>query len=150
MNLLCGMLLLSSFGHVRYFSSVLYGQILLGPGTSRYETIFTVTAQKETRSTLELFTDKGEPMKASFVDETGNAASVGSSFEFFLRPDRPVRFRLALLPDEAGNDILVKTGWATFQSSEDIDALETVRITTADGKLIDRHFMMSETPPTGE
>ena len=63
------LLLLLPFGEeVRYFPSILYGHILIGTGTSRYETVFTITASNETRVTVNVFTDKGEPMNASFID----------------------------------------------------------------------------------
>ena len=74
-------LLLSVGNKVEYFPSILFGHILIGPGMSRYETIFVVTAKEKTRSRLTLFSDRGEAMKARFVDEEGNVASVGSAFE---------------------------------------------------------------------
>ena len=52
-------MLLLSGKEIRYFPSILYGQILAGPGMSKYETVFTVSAKKETRATLQLFADKG-------------------------------------------------------------------------------------------
>jgi hypothetical protein len=151
MNLFALMVVLfSGAEQVRYFPSILFGHILVGSGTSRYETEFVITSANETRSTLDLFTDKGEPMKASFVDETGRTASIGSSFHFLLRADRPLTFKIALLPEETSDAVMVKTGWATFHSGEAIEVLEVVRITSPDGKLIDRHFMASETPSIGD
>jgi hypothetical protein len=151
MFLLYALLLLSSFGkEVQYFPSVLYGHILIGPGTSRYETIFAITARKETRATLELFTDKGEPMQASFTDEHGKAASTGNSFEFFLTPDRPVAIRLALAAEDMAEDVAVKTGWATFQSSEEIEVAAVVRITTPEGKILSRHVLGAQKAITGD
>ena len=144
------LLMVAVGGEIQYVPSILYGHILVGSGTSRYETVFTVTARKATRSRLDVFTDKGEPMEANFVDEQGNSASTGNSFEFFLMPDRPVKIKLALMPEEAADDVAVKTGWATFHSSEDVDISAIVRITTQDGKLITRHVIGSERPPAGE
>ena len=134
---------------IRYFPSILYGQILAGPGTSKYETVFTVSARKEARATLQLFGDKGERIEASFVDESGKSASTGNSFEFFMTPERPVIIRLTLIPDQATNDVAVMSGWATFESSGDIDVVAVVRITTPDGKLINRHVIASERPGIG-
>lgn len=150
MNLICALLMLLLFGkEIRYFPSILYGQILAGPGTSKYETVFTVSARKETRATLQLFADKGERMNASFVDELGKSASTGHSFEFFLTPERPIKIRLTLLPEQAAEQVAVMSGWATFESSEDIEVVAVVRITTPDGKLITRHVLGSEKPPAG-
>ena len=139
-------MLLLSGKEIRYFPSILYGQILAGPGMSKYETVFTVSAKKETRATLQLFADKGERMEATFVDELGKAAGTGHSFELFLAPGRPVRIRLALMPDQAGSEVAVMTGWATFESTENIDVVAVVRITTPDGKLINRHVLAPEEP----
>jgi hypothetical protein len=145
------LLLLLSFGReVRYFPSILYGHILIGTGTSRYETVFTITASSETRVTVNVFTDKGERMNASFIDERGKSAGAGSSFECYVTPDRPVKIKLALAPDEAEDDVAVKTGWATVQSAEEVDITAVVRVTTPDGKLLTRHVLVSEKPPTGE
>lgn len=142
-------MLLLSGKEIRYFPSILYGQILAGPGTSKYETVFTVSARKETRATLQLFADKGERMNASFVDELGKSASTGHSFEFFLSPERPLKIRLTLLPEQAAEQVAVMSGWATFESSEEIKVVAVVRITTPDGKLITRHVLGSEKPPVG-
>ena len=150
MNLICGFLMLLLSGkEIRYFPSVLYGHILAGPGTSRYETVFTVSARRETRVTLRLFADKGEGMEASFVDEQGRSASTGDFFEFFLMPGRPLRIKLMLMPEQAANDVAVMSGWATFESAEAIDVAAVVRITTPDGKLITRHVLRPERPPNG-
>lgn len=142
-------MLLLSGKEIRYFPSILYGQILAGPGTSKYETVFTVSARKETRATLQLFADKGERMNASFVDELGKSASTGHSFEFFLTPERPLKIRLTLLPEQTAEQVAVMSGWATFESSEEIEVVAVVRITTPDGKLITRHVLGSEKPPAG-
>jgi hypothetical protein len=144
------LLMVAVGGDVQYIPSILYGHILVGSETSRYETVFTVVAKKATRSRLDVFTDKGERMDASFVDEKGETASTGNSFEFFLMPGRPLTIKLALMPEEAIDEVAVKTGWATFSSSEDVDINATVRITTPDGKLITRHILGSERPPTGD
>jgi len=135
---------------VRYFPSILYGHILIGSGTSRYETVFTITANNETRVTINLFTDKGDPMTASFIDEAGESAGAGNAFECYVIPDRPVKIKLALEPEEAQDEVAVKTGWATFESPEPVDVTAVVRITTPDGKLISRHVLGSEKPPVGE
>lgn len=150
MKLICALLMLLLSGkEIRYFPSILYGHILAGPGTSKYETVFTVSARKETRATLRVFTDKGERMEASFVDELGGSASTGHSFEFFLLTGRPLKIKLMLMPDQATEDVAVMSGWATFESSEEIDVMAVVRIMTPDGKLITRHVLGSEKPPTG-
>jgi hypothetical protein len=150
MSLLLALMMLVLPGkEVRYFPSILYGHILAGPGTSRYETIFTVSARKETRAALHLFGDKGERIEASFVDDLGKAAGTGHSFEFYMTPERPVIIRLTLMPEQTANDVAVMTGWATFESSDEIDVAAVVRITTPDGKLINRHVIASERPPAG-
>ncbi len=142
-------MLLLSGKEIRYFPSILYGHILAGPAMSKYETVFTVSGRKETRATLQLFAENGEQMNASFVDERGKSASTGHSFEFFLTPERPLRIRLTLMPERAADDVAVMTGWATFESPEDIEVVAVVRITTPDGKLITRHVLASERPPSG-
>ncbi len=134
---------------IQYFPSILYGHIWAGPGTSKYETVFTVSAKKETRAALHLFGEKGEHIEASFVDDLGKFAGSGHSFEFFLTPERPVIIRLALMPEQSANDVAVMTGWATFESSDEIDVAAIVRITTPDGKLINRHVIPSQRPPAG-
>jgi hypothetical protein len=149
-RLLLGLLMLVLPGkEIRYFPSILYGHILAGPGTSKYETVFTVSAKKETRAALHLFGEKGERIEASFVDDLGKVAGSGHSFEFFMTPERPVIIRLTLMPEQTANDVAVMTGWATFESSDDIDVAAVVRITTPDGKLINRHVIASERPPAG-
>src|SRR5439155_13903099 len=100
--------------------------------------------------TMNLFTEKGDPMNASFIDEGGKSAGTGNSFECYVIPDRPVRIKLALKPEDAEDDVSVKTGWATVQSPEQVDITAVVRITTPDGKLISRHVLGSQKPPTGE
>jgi hypothetical protein len=134
---------------IRYFPSILYGHILAGPGTSKYETVFTVSAKREARATLHLFGENGERIEASFVDELGKAAGTGDTFEFSMTPERPVIIRLTLMPEQTANDVAVMTGWATFESSDDIDVAAVVRITTPGGKLINRHVIASERPPAG-
>jgi len=134
---------------IRYFPSILYGQILAGPGTSKYETVFTVSARKEARATLQLFGDKGERIEANFVDVLGKSANTGQSFEFFMTSERPVIIRLTLMPDQITNDVAVMSGWATFESSDDIDVMAVVRITTPDGKLINRYVISPERPGIG-
>ena len=134
---------------VRYFPSILYGHILVGSGSSRYNTTFVVTAKKDTRASLILFTDGGEPMKARFVDEAGNIANSGDSFDFWLSGGRPIQLRLELTEEDEKEQVVVKTGWATLRSLEEIDVTAIVRITTPDGKIITRHVLSSEKPPTG-
>jgi hypothetical protein len=134
---------------VRYFPSILYGQILAGPGTSKYETVFTVSSRKETRAILKLFGDKGDRLEANFVDALGKSAGTGHSFEFLTTHERPVIIRLALMPDQAANDVAVMSGWATFESPDDIEVFAVVRITTPDGKLINRHVFAPERPGIG-
>jgi hypothetical protein len=143
------LLMLLSGKEIRYFPSILYGHILAGPSMSKYETVFTISARKETRATLHLFADKGEQMEASFVDELGKSADTGNTFEFFLSPQRPVRVTLMLMPEQAASDVAIMSGWATFESLEDIDVVAVVRITSPDGKLITRHVLGSERPPAG-
>jgi hypothetical protein len=151
MRLIAALLLLlnPAADHVRYFPSILYGHILLGGGSSKYSTTFTITSEQAVRASLALFTDKGEPMNASFLDERGNAAGAGSSFEVYVAAGRPLRVTLMLTPDDAKEEVLVRTGWATFHSTEELDVRGVVRITTPDGKLITRHVLSSEKPPTG-
>jgi len=139
-------MLVFSGREIRYFPSILYGHILAGPGMSRYETVFTVSAKKETRATLQLYGDKGDRLEAVFVDELGETANTGNSFEFYLTPQRSLTIRLKLTPEQAADDVAVMSGWATFESTEEIEALAVVRITTPDGKLITRHVLASERP----
>jgi hypothetical protein len=122
---------------------------LVGTGTSKYETTFTVSATKETRATLRLFADKGDAMHASFVDEFGQFASHGESFEFFLTPQTPIRVKVALAPDQVTEQVAVMSGWATFESPEPLEVVAVVRITTPEGRLITRHILASQKPPTG-
>lgn len=131
---------------IRYFPNVIYGHILIGTSASRYETGFSAVSQKETRVTVKLFSDRGEPMAASFLDEKGDLAATGSSFEFFLAPDHPVRIKIQLAPEDAGRDVAVKTGWATFVASEDIDVLALVRVTSPDGSLLNRSLVSAQIP----
>jgi hypothetical protein len=134
---------------VQYFPSIMYGHILIGTGASRYETSFVATARKATRVTIKLFDEKGEPMEASFLDETGDSAGAGSSFEFFLARGRTIRIRIQLPPEEMRHEVAVKTGWATFAASEDIDVMAVIRITRPDGSLLSRYLAEGEFPPAG-
>jgi hypothetical protein len=131
---------------VRHFPTIMYGQILLGPGASRYETIFTVTSKKKVEVTLDLFTEKGQPMEASFVDQDGAVAVTDSTFRFFLPADQPVRIKLQLSPQELKEDVALKIGWANFRSTEDLDVWALIRIVKPDGTLIDKHALLSEKP----
>jgi hypothetical protein len=132
---------------VRHFPSIVYGQILLGPGASRYETIFTVTARKSVPATLDLFAENGEPLNASFVDTKGVVASTDSTFRFYVNANQPVRIKVQLAPDELQEDVALKTGWANFRSTEELEAWALVRILKPDGTLVDKHVLLSEKPP---
>ena len=132
---------------VRHFPSIVYGQILLGPGASRYETIFTVTSKKAGGATLDLFTENGEPMEASFVDSKGTIASTDSTFRFFVNANQPVRIKVQLSPDDLQQDVALKTGWANFHSADDFDVWALIRIMKPDGTVIDKHVLVSEKPP---
>jgi hypothetical protein len=131
---------------VRHFPSIVYGQILLGPGASRYETIFTVTSRREVSAILDLFTDKGEPMMASFADSYGNVTSTDSTFRFFLAAGQPLKIKVQLPPDDLNADVALKTGWANFRSVEDLDVWALVRILKPDGTLVSKHVLLSEKP----
>jgi hypothetical protein len=131
---------------VRHFPSIIYGQILLGPGASRYETIFTVTSKREVPASLDLFTDKGEPMMASFVDSEGTVTTTDSTFRFLLAAGQPVTIKVQLPPRDLSEDVALKTGWANFRSVEDLDAWALVRILKPDGTLVSRHVLVSEKP----
>ncbi len=144
---LCSLAAIPAAGsEIRYFPNIIYGHILIGSGASRYETGFSAASRKETRVTVKLFNDRGEPMEASFLDEKGDLAVTGSSFEFFLAPDHPIRIKIQLAPDDAGRDVAVKTGWATFVASEEIDVLALVRVTSPDGSLLNRSLVSGEIP----
>ena len=132
---------------VRHFPSIVYGQILLGPGASRYETIFTVTARKSVPASLDLFAENGEPLNASFVDTKGVVASTDSTFRFYVTANQPVRIKVQLAPDELQEDVALKTGWANFRSTEELQAWALVRILKPDGTLVDKHVLLSEKPP---
>ncbi len=136
-------------GEVRHFPSIVYGQILLGPGASRYETTFSVSAKKETPATLELFTDKGEPMQASFVDSSGAIAATDSSMRFLLTANRALTIKVQLTPEELKEDVALKTGWANFSSAEDLEVWATIRILKPDGTVIDKHILLAERVPHG-
>lgn len=140
----------NALSEVRFFPNILYGHILTGTNTSRYETIFTVVSRTQTRATMTLFTDRGEPMKASFVDETGKAALTGASFEFFVHPDQPVRIKVELPPEEAGFGVAVKSGWATFHASEEIEVEALVRTLAIDGRIVNRFRVSAERPVEGD
>jgi hypothetical protein len=133
---------------IRYFPSIVYGHITIGAGASRYETGFAASATKGTRVTVKLFNESGEPMEASFLDETGEIAVTGSSFEFYLAADRTIRIRIELPPEEASHEVAVKTGWATFAASEDIEVRAVVRVTRPDGSLLSRYLAAGEVPPS--
>src|SRR5262245_42198870 len=85
---------------VRHFPSIVYGQILLGDSASKYETIFTITAKKNAPATVDLFSDKGEPMEASFLDSRGDEATTDTSFRFVLVAGQPLQIRLRITADE--------------------------------------------------
>ena len=136
-------------GEIRYFPSIMYGHITIGTGASRYETGFAASAAKGTRVTVKLFNESGEPMEASFLDETGEVAVTGSSFEFYLAPDRTIRIRIELPPEEASREVAVKTGWATIAASEDIEVRALVRVTRPDGSLLNRYLAEGEVPSSG-
>ena len=131
---------------VRHFPSIVYGLILIGPGAARYETIFTVTSKKEVAVTLDLFTDIGEPMEASFVGSDGTVTVTDSTFRVFLTAGQPVRIKVQLSPEELKEDVALKIGWANFRSTEDLDVWALVRIVKPDGTLIDKHVLLSEKP----
>ena len=132
---------------VRHFPSIVYGQILLGPAASRYETIFTVTARRNVAATLDLFAENGEPLNASFVDTKGVVASTDSTFRFYVTANQPVRIKVQLAPNELQEDVALKTGWANFRSTEELEAWALVRILKPDGTLVDKHVLPSEKPP---
>jgi hypothetical protein len=131
---------------VRHFPSIVFGQILLGPGASRYETIFTVTARKTGLATLDLYNENGVPLQASFVAADGNVASTNSTFRFFLSAGQPVQVKVQLTPDEFYEDIALKTGWANFRSLNEIEVWALVRILKPNGTLIDKHVLQSQKP----
>jgi hypothetical protein len=129
---------------VRHFPSIVFGQILLGPGASRYETIFTVTCRKQAAVTMDLFTDAGEPMPASFVDADGSVAATDSTMRFILMAGQSLRIKVQLPPDQLKEDVALRTGWANFRSNEDLDVWALVRILKPDGTLFDKHVLLSE------
>jgi hypothetical protein len=134
---------------VQHFPSIVYGQILLGPRASKYETIFTITAKKSAPATLDLFNDKGEPMEASFLDPRGDEAGSDTSFRFVLVAGQPLHIKLRITADELKDDVVLRTGWANFHSTEQLDVWALVRIMKPDGTLIDKHFLLPERAPTG-
>ena len=134
---------------VRHFPSIVYGQILLGPSASKYETIFTITAKKNAPATLDLFNDKGQPMEASFLDPRGDEAGSDTSFRFILVAGQPLQIKLRITADELKDDVVLRTGWANFHSTEELDVWALVRIMKPDGTLINRHVLLPERTPTG-
>lgn len=131
---------------VSYFPSLLYGHILAGTGPSRYETTLIVRSEKSARAHIDIFSEKGEPMQASFADQDGNIAATGHSFAFMLQPAQPLRVKIQLPSEEASNEIAVKTGWATVSSPEELEVSALVRITTPEGRVLTRHLLSSEKP----
>jgi hypothetical protein len=131
---------------VHYFPSVMYGQILTGSAPSRYETTLILKSRKSTRAHIEVFSDKSEPMEASFADADGHIATTSASFAFLLEPERTVRVKLGLPESEASHEIAVHTGWATVTSLEEVEVSALVRITGADGKVLTRSFVFAERP----
>jgi hypothetical protein len=134
---------------VQHFSSIVYGQILLGSAASRYETVFTITARKSGPATLDLFNEKGEPMEASFLDRRGDEAGSDTSFRFVLVAGQPLQIKLRITPDELRDDVVLRTGWANFHSTEELDVWALIRIMKPDGTLIDKHVLLPERVPTG-
>lgn len=134
---------------VRYFPSILYGQILVGPGASIYETTFRIVSRKRTGATVELYTDKGEPLAASFADVDGTVAVSDTRFRFMLTPDRAIRIKVQLLEAELTEDVAIRTGWATFRSTEDIEVHAIVRIISPEGKVLSRHVLSAQTTTPG-
>src|SRR5262245_39939738 len=129
---------------VRHFPSIVYGQILLGPRASKYETIFTVTARTRAPATLDLFNEKGEPLKASFLDPRGEEAGSDTSFRFVLVAGQPLQIKLRITADELKDDVAFRTGWANFHSTEDLEVWALIRIMKPDGTLIDKHVLLPE------
>jgi hypothetical protein len=134
---------------VQHFPSIVYGQILLGERPSRYETVFTITAKKSAPATVDLFNDKGEPMEASFLDPRGDEAATDTSFRFVLVANQPLQIRLRITADELKDDVVFRTGWANFHSTEELDVWAVVRIMKPDGTLIQKHVLLPERAPTG-
>src|SRR5262245_48292204 len=134
---------------VRHFPSIVYGQILLGPGASKYETIFTVTAKKNASATIDLFNDRGGPMVASFLDQRGVEASSDSTFRFVLVAGQPLQIKLRLTSEDSREEVALKTGWANFHSAEDLAVWALIRIVKPDSTLIDKHILLPERAPTG-
>ena len=134
---------------VQHFPSIVYGQILLGERPSRYETVFTITAKKSAPATVDLFNDKGEPMEASFLDPRGDEAATDTSFRFVLVANQPLQIRLRITADELKDDVVLRTGWANFHSTEELDVWAVVRIMKPDGTLIQKHVLLPERAPTG-
>jgi hypothetical protein len=134
---------------VQHFPSIVYGQILLGPGASKYETIFTITARKSAPATLDLFNDNGAPMEASFLDPRGDEAGSDTSFRFVLVAGQPLQIKLRITADELKEDVVLRTGWANFHSTAELDVWALVRIVKPDGTLINKHVLLPERAPTG-
>jgi len=146
-------LLSGSFGkgeRVHHFSSIVYGQILPGPNASTYETIFTVTAKQSTPASVDLFNEKGQPMQASFVDESGAETSIDSTLRFVLVAGQPLRIKLRLPSPDSKEDVAVETGWANFRSLEDLDVWAQVRVAKLDGTLIETVIFFPERAPIGD
>jgi hypothetical protein len=131
---------------VSYFPSLMYGHILAGAAASRYETTLILNSEKGGRAQIELFSEKGEPMEASFTDPDGNIAATGSSFAFVLQPERTLLVKLQLPEQEASDDVAIRTGWATVTSVEELEVSALVRVTTPQGKLLSRYLLSSEKP----
>src|SRR5215510_1698428 len=129
---------------VQHFPSIFYGQILLGEHASKYETIFTITARKNVPATLDLFNEKGEPMEASFLDPRGDEAGSDTSFRFILVAGQPLQVKLRITADELKDDVVLRTGWANFHSTEELDVWALIRIMKPDGTLISKHVLLPE------
>jgi len=145
--LLMSMLAANTGLEVNHIPSIVYGQILVGPGSSRYETIFLISSRKEELVHLELFTEDGTPLRASFLDSDGTVAWTDSSFRFYVSPHRALKIKLQLSPEEMNQDVALKTGWANFSSAGGVEVSTLVRVLNIDGTLIDKHLLSSQKPP---
>lgn len=128
------------------FPSLMYGHILIGSAASRYETSFVIHSRKGGRVTLKLFSDRNEPLEASFVDDRGNIAETSSAFEFLLAPDRTVKVRLQVPEADRKDEVMVKTGWAMFRFSQESEVQAIIRVRDMSGKLINQYVLLPDTP----
>ena len=113
----------------------------------RYDTILMITAKTEARVRIDVYSDTGDVLEVGFTDAEGQLASETSPFYFVIQPRRTVMAKLALPVSDQTKEVLVRTGWATVRSREEVDASMLIRITSPAGDLLSEHTIPVERIP---